>query len=134
MEMSEKKVAVVTGGGTGIGAACVRELAATGFRVGILYRSSHDAANQLLAEIGTRMTRYAAHIRSTDTIGAALAAAEAQYRRIRKDGIRAATPAEVGRLICFLGSDDASYITGQLVVIDGGNTIQEYKGPSELYY
>ncbi len=47
---------------------------------------------------------------------------------------RAATPAEVGKLVCFLGSDDASYITGQLVVIDGGNTIQEYKGPSELYY
>jgi 3-oxoacyl-[acyl-carrier protein] reductase len=47
---------------------------------------------------------------------------------------RAAAPAEVGKLICFLGSDDASYITGQLVVIDGGNTIQEYKGPSELYY
>ena len=47
---------------------------------------------------------------------------------------RAAMPAEVGKLICFLASDDASYITGQLVVIDGGNTIQEYKGPSELYY
>jgi 3-oxoacyl-[acyl-carrier protein] reductase len=47
---------------------------------------------------------------------------------------RAATPAEVGKLIRFLASDDASYITGQLVVIDGGNTIQEYKGPSELYY
>jgi 3-oxoacyl-[acyl-carrier protein] reductase len=47
---------------------------------------------------------------------------------------RAATPREVGKLVCFLGSDDASYITGQLVVIDGGNTIQEYKGPSELYY
>jgi 3-oxoacyl-[acyl-carrier protein] reductase len=47
---------------------------------------------------------------------------------------RAAAPAEVGKLICFLASDDASYITGQLIVIDGGNTIQEYKGPSELYY
>jgi 3-oxoacyl-[acyl-carrier protein] reductase len=47
---------------------------------------------------------------------------------------RAAEPQEVGKLICFLGSDDASYITGQMVVIDGGNTIQEYKGPSELYY
>jgi 3-oxoacyl-[acyl-carrier protein] reductase len=47
---------------------------------------------------------------------------------------RAAFPEEVGKLVCFLGSDDASYITGQLVVIDGGNTIQEYKGPSELYY
>jgi 3-oxoacyl-[acyl-carrier protein] reductase len=47
---------------------------------------------------------------------------------------RAARPDEVGKLIAFLASDDASYITGQFVVIDGGNTIQEYKGPSELYY
>ena len=49
--MSEKKVAVVTGGATGIGAACVRELAAKGFRVGIHYRSSEAAAHSLLAEI-----------------------------------------------------------------------------------
>ncbi|MEJ2097591.1 MAG: SDR family NAD(P)-dependent oxidoreductase [Deltaproteobacteria bacterium] len=47
---------------------------------------------------------------------------------------RAGTPAEVGNLIAFLASDDAAYITGQIFVIDGGNTIQEYKGPSELYY
>jgi len=47
---------------------------------------------------------------------------------------RSAYPEEVARVICFLGSDDASYVTGQLVVVDGGNTIQEYKGPSELYY
>jgi 3-oxoacyl-[acyl-carrier protein] reductase len=46
---------------------------------------------------------------------------------------RCAYPDEVGKVICFLGSDDASYITGQLIVVDGGNTIQEYKGPSELY-
>jgi 3-oxoacyl-[acyl-carrier protein] reductase len=50
--MGDKKVAVVTGGATGIGAACVRELAAKGFRVGIHYRSSGDAAARLLAEIG----------------------------------------------------------------------------------
>lgn len=50
--MSETKVAIVTGGGTGIGAACVRELAARGFRVGIHYRSSGNASEALLAEIG----------------------------------------------------------------------------------
>jgi 3-oxoacyl-[acyl-carrier protein] reductase len=47
-----ERVALVTGGGTGIGAACARELAAKGFRVGIHYRSSGDAAANLLAAIG----------------------------------------------------------------------------------
>ena len=47
---------------------------------------------------------------------------------------RAGTPQEVGQLIAFLASDESTYITGQMFVIDGGNTIQEYKGPSELYY
>jgi 3-oxoacyl-[acyl-carrier protein] reductase len=48
----EKPVAVVTGGGTGIGAACVRALTGKGFRVGIHYRASEDAARSLLAETG----------------------------------------------------------------------------------
>ena len=47
---------------------------------------------------------------------------------------RCGTPDEVGDLIAFLASDESTYITGQVMVIDGGNTIQEYKGPSELYY
>ncbi len=47
----EKKVAIVTGGATGIGAACVRELSAKGFRVGICYRSSAERAQDLLAAI-----------------------------------------------------------------------------------
>ena len=50
--MCEKKVAVVTGGATGIGAACVRDLASRGFRVGIHYRSSGAAAASLLETIG----------------------------------------------------------------------------------
>ena len=47
---------------------------------------------------------------------------------------RAGSPDEVGDLIAYLASDKSTYITGQMIVIDGGNTIQEYKGPSDLYY
>jgi 3-oxoacyl-[acyl-carrier protein] reductase len=47
---------------------------------------------------------------------------------------RAGTPQEIADLIAFLASDESTYITGQMIVIDGGNTIQDYKGPSDLYY
>jgi len=49
--MSDQPVALVTGGGTGIGAACCRQLAAEGFRVGIHYRSSEEKAKKLAAEL-----------------------------------------------------------------------------------
>ena len=47
----DKPVALITGGATGIGAACVRSLAAEGFRIGLHYRSSKEKAQTLLAEI-----------------------------------------------------------------------------------
>ena len=50
--MSEgAKVALVTGGGTGIGSACCRALAAEGFRVGVHYRSSEAGARELAEKL-----------------------------------------------------------------------------------
>lgn len=46
-----KKVAVITGGAVGIGRACVKVLAESGYRVAILYHSSADQANRLAEEL-----------------------------------------------------------------------------------
>lgn len=46
-----------------------------------------------------------------------------QYTPIGRPG----TPQEIGHVAVFLASEEASYVTGQMIVVDGGNTVQEYK-------
>lgn len=50
--MMEKKIALVTGAGRGIGAAIARELGRKGFLVGLHYNSSAGSAEKLAQEIG----------------------------------------------------------------------------------
>ena len=51
-DAESRPVAIVTGGGTGIGAACCEALAGEGFRVGIHYRTSEGPAQEVLSRIG----------------------------------------------------------------------------------
>ena len=68
--MTDKPVALVTGGATGIGAACCRALAAEGFHVGIHYRKSAEQAQKILDDIkdGFLIKADLAHIEDVDEL------------------------------------------------------------------
>jgi len=46
-----KEIAIVTGGGRGIGAATVHRLAKDGYAVCVNYRQSEESAEQLVTEL-----------------------------------------------------------------------------------
>ncbi len=61
-------MAIVTGGAGGIGAACCRQLAKSGFFVGIHYRSSQTAAEKILSAIDGQGFLLAADLSDTDQV------------------------------------------------------------------
>jgi 3-oxoacyl-[acyl-carrier protein] reductase len=80
-EVESGRVALVTGGGTGIGAACCRALAAEGFRVGVHHRGSAEKALKLVAELGDAFG-VSADLTSTGEIDAMVAELKQKAGRV----------------------------------------------------
>jgi 3-oxoacyl-[acyl-carrier protein] reductase len=81
----EQKVAFVTGGSRGIGAAIVERLARAGAAVAFTYQSSEDAAQTLAGRIeaaGGRALALRADVADTDALTAAIDAAAAKFGRL----------------------------------------------------
>jgi 3-oxoacyl-[acyl-carrier protein] reductase len=47
---------------------------------------------------------------------------------------RPGKPDEVAAAVRFLAGEDASYVTGAMIVVDGGNSIVEFKGQDSDWY
>lgn len=60
-----------------------------------------------------------------ETPGAKIADEEAAKQFVQAVPLkRMGRPADIGKVVVFLASEDSSYITGQMIVVDGGFTLQ----------
>ncbi len=99
------------------------------------YNASKGAINQLtramalsLAGRGVRVNAVAPGTINTELAAKAVLASEAARQRVlsRTPLARLGEPAEVADVVAFLASDAASYMTGQIVYVDGGRLALNY--------
>ncbi|MFO1074846.1 MAG: SDR family NAD(P)-dependent oxidoreductase [Geminicoccaceae bacterium] len=101
------------------------------------YVTSKGGLNQLtkvmalaLADKKVRVNAVGPGSIMTDILKVVMDNDEARRRILSRTPLgRCGEPAEVAKLVLFLASDDASYITGQCVYIDGGRLALNYTVP-----
>ncbi|HWI83286.1 SDR family oxidoreductase [Ramlibacter sp.] len=103
------------------------------------YNMSKGGINQLtrvmalsLADRGIRVNAVAPGTIATELAAKAVLTSEAAKQRImsRTPMQRLGEPAEVADVVAYLASDAASYITGEIVVVDGGRMTLNYTVPA----
>lgn len=84
--------------------------------------------------LGIRVNAVAPGIVPTDLFASAATAAGGKDDMVRRASTtplrRAGTPADIGAVVAFLLSEDAAYMTGQVVSVDGGATFMNTVRPS----
>jgi NAD(P)-dependent dehydrogenase (short-subunit alcohol dehydrogenase family) len=84
--------------------------------------------------LGIRVNAVAPGIVPTDLFAAAATTAGGKNDMVRRASTtplrRAGTPADIGAVVAFLLSQDAAYMTGQVVSVDGGATFMNTVRPS----
>lgn len=143
------KTAIVTGAASGIGQATAKELASEGARVVCGDRNSDGLAETISAieEAGGVAIGVSCDVTSDDEVAAFVARAVEMYgelnvvvnvagiggfkhthetdmiMRLMPPMQRFGRPYEVAKMIAYLASDDANYVTGESFTIDGGSAL-----------
>jgi 3-oxoacyl-[acyl-carrier protein] reductase len=80
------------------------------------------ALSKEIAEFGVRVNAVAPGFIDTEMV-AAMQDDRLKRMKLRISAGRLGTVEDVAQLVCFLGSDRSTYITGQVIQVDGGATI-----------
>lgn len=105
------KRALITGAGTGIGREVALEFARQGADIALHYSHDDSGAKSAAEEI-SRMGRKAG---LTDQAVLDFGTNSIPVARI-------GAPLDIAKVACFLCSDDAEYIVGQTIIVDGGTS------------
>ena len=123
------RVTLITGGAQGIGEACARRFASEGAHVVIA--DVDDVRGSELAEKGIRVNAVAPGTIATELAAKAVLTSDEARAKImsRTPMKRLGEPAEIADVVAWLASDAASYVTGEIVVVDGGRMTLNYTVP-----
>lgn len=125
--MTDKKVALITGGSRGIGKACALELAKCGYDVVINYVGNEEAANSTVSELksfGSNSEAFKFNVTDKDSVDAAIAKIVEKYGKIdvlvnnagiTRDGLFMRMNAENWEAVINTNLNSAFYVSNPVV-------------------